>query len=87
MAAQPAPGALHVVQRPARARLQVMGDARVYDMRADAWRAAAPAAGEGALPAARNAATLVPTRAGFLLHGGWVPFVSTFPSTHLLRLV
>lgn len=68
--------------------LQVLGDGYSYDTLENTWLALTPAG--AAMPAARNAHTLVPVshqKNEFLLHGGWVPFTSTFNDSYLLHLV
>lgn len=62
--------------------LQALGETFVLDTAAGEWRWPEMA---GAKPPARNAATMDLTSGGqLLLHGGWVPFVSTFNDTWLL---
>lgn len=83
-----APGAQYKDQAAGSGGLVVLGDAFAYDSQAKAWVEVQLAPGSAPLPAARNAASLLPLRgdAGFVLHGGWVPFVSTFHDTYVLRV-
>jgi len=69
--------------------LQVLGDAFLYDAQERAWINLE----NDHMPAARNAAALLTLGSDgsnvntFVLHGGWIPFVSTFNDTHKLTVV
>ncbi|KAF5839410.1 hypothetical protein DUNSADRAFT_812 [Dunaliella salina] len=67
--------------------LQVLDDAICYDTIDNKWEHVAHASGPP-VPA-RNAHTLVPIAKDenkWLLHGGWVPFISTFNDTYMVEL-
>ena len=57
--------------------LDPLGDVWVLDVAADAWRRA-DASGDFK---PRNALVLCPSGGGFLVHGGWRPFVETYGDT------
>lgn len=70
--------------------LEMLGDVQLYDTEANSWIAAELAAGPD-LPAARNAAVMVPLpdkgeQGQLLLAGGWRAFVETFNDTFVVNV-
>lgn len=71
--------------------LEMLGDAWLYDVEANAWRQVKPEGGK--LPSPRNAAVGVPLsppseghRLDLLVHGGWRAFVETYNDSFILSL-
>jgi hypothetical protein len=75
--------------------LEMLQDVQLFDTEANSWvvpEVAAAASGQPALPAARNAAVMVPLpdkgagQPQLLLAGGWRAFVETYNDTYLVKL-